>query len=336
MKTFAALGFVLALGVSAASAQTTPDWIRYPAISPDGTTIVFTYKGDLYRVPAAGGAAVPLTVHEAHDFMPVWSHDGKQIAFASNRHGNFDVYVMPAGGGEARRLTFHSADEFPYAFDRGDKTVLFGAARLDAASQPRLPHRGAARAVPGAGRGRAGAAGAHHAGPGRRREPRRHALPVHGPEGLRERLAQAPHVVDHARHLALRQRVGHAPQDHDVRRRGPQPGLRRPRHRVLLPERGRRLVQRAQDEPRRGPVHPDHLVHEGPGPVPEHLRGRHAVLRLRRRGVHEEGRRRAPQGGGDGGGRRQEQQQPGAAGHRRRPRDGRVADRQGSGVHPPR
>ena len=141
MKTFvaSALGLLLVVGASLASAQTTPRWIRYPAISPDGTTIVFTYKGDLYRVPAAGGAAVPLTVHEAHDFMPVWSHDGKQIAFASNRHGNFDVYVIPAGGGEARRLTFHSADEYPYTFDRDDRTVIFGAARLDSAANRGFP-----------------------------------------------------------------------------------------------------------------------------------------------------------------------------------------------------
>jgi Tol biopolymer transport system component len=51
--------------------------MRYPAISPDGKTIVFTYKGDLYRVPAAGGQAIPLTTHPAEDYMPVWSHDGK-------------------------------------------------------------------------------------------------------------------------------------------------------------------------------------------------------------------------------------------------------------------
>jgi tricorn protease len=59
-----------------AQAQDSPSWLRYSAISPDGTTIVFTYKGDLFKVPAAGGTAVPLTLHEAHDFMPVWSHDG--------------------------------------------------------------------------------------------------------------------------------------------------------------------------------------------------------------------------------------------------------------------
>ena len=92
--------FTLALLVvlKLAGAQQTPLWLRYPAISPDGKSIVFSYKGDLYKVASAGGDAVPLTLHEAHDFMPVWSHDGKYIAFASDRYGNFDVFVMPAAG----------------------------------------------------------------------------------------------------------------------------------------------------------------------------------------------------------------------------------------------
>jgi Tol biopolymer transport system component/C-terminal processing protease CtpA/Prc len=130
---------VLAAMASSAAAQAAPGWLRYPAISPDGQTIVFTYRGDLYRVPAAGGAATPLTIHEAHDFMPVWSRDGKRLAFASDRHGNFDVFVIPAEGGEARRLTFHSADEFPYAFEPGDRAIVFGAARLDTAANRGYP-----------------------------------------------------------------------------------------------------------------------------------------------------------------------------------------------------
>jgi Tol biopolymer transport system component/C-terminal processing protease CtpA/Prc len=135
----------LALSASALAAQTPSTsaagarWMRYPAISPDGKTIVFTYKGDLYRVPATGGSATPLTTHVAHDFMPVWSHDGKRIAFASDRHGNFDVYVMPADGGEPRRLTFHSAAEYPYSFSADDKNVIFGAARMDEAANREYP-----------------------------------------------------------------------------------------------------------------------------------------------------------------------------------------------------
>ncbi|SJZ67558.1 C-terminal processing protease CtpA/Prc, contains a PDZ domain [Sediminibacterium ginsengisoli] len=120
-------------------AQQNPSWMRYSAISPDGKTIVFTYKGDLYRVPAAGGNAVPLTLHEAHDFMPVWSHDGKSIAFASDRYGNFDVFVIPADGGEAKRVTYHSAAEYPYEFSADDKSILFGSSRMDLASNRTFP-----------------------------------------------------------------------------------------------------------------------------------------------------------------------------------------------------
>ena len=140
MKTLlvSLLCFIVA-GIAVGTETTTPQWLRYPAISPDGKTIVFTYKGDLYRVPAGGGAAVALTTHEAQDFLPVWSHDGRWIAFASDRYGNFDVFLMAAEGGEAKRLTFHSAPEYPYAFSNDDQYVLFGAARMDSASNRGFP-----------------------------------------------------------------------------------------------------------------------------------------------------------------------------------------------------
>ncbi|GAB4198086.1 MAG: S41 family peptidase [Thermoflexibacter sp.] len=120
-------------------AQTNPNWFRYAAISPDGTKIAFTFKGDLYVVPTAGGTAQPLTFHEAHDFMPVWSKDGTKIAFASDRFGNFDVFVIDALGGEPTRLTYHSNSEYPYAFSADDKFVLFGGQRLDAVSHRQYP-----------------------------------------------------------------------------------------------------------------------------------------------------------------------------------------------------
>ncbi len=120
-------------------AQENPLWMRYPAISPDGQTIVFSYKGDLYSVAAAGGVAVPLTLHEAYDFMPVWSHDGKTIAFASDRYGNFDVFVMPARGGEAKRLTFHSGADMPSDFSSDDKNVLFLGNRNTSAANSQFP-----------------------------------------------------------------------------------------------------------------------------------------------------------------------------------------------------
>lgn len=138
MKSF--LTFLLLLiCFSCLKAENNPLWLRYPAISPDGKEIVFTYMGDLYIVPSAGGMARPLTFHEAHDFMPVWSNDGKSIAFASNRFGNFDIFIVAAEGGEPERLTYHSSHEYPYAFTPDDKHVIFGGARQDAVTHRQYP-----------------------------------------------------------------------------------------------------------------------------------------------------------------------------------------------------
>ena len=120
-------------------AQTNPLWLRYPSISPDGKQIVFSYKGDLYKVAASGGSALPLTLHTAHDYMPVWSHDGKWIAFASDRFGNFDVYVIPSEGGDPKRLTFNSIADYPYDFSPDDKQIIFGSDRCDPANSMRFP-----------------------------------------------------------------------------------------------------------------------------------------------------------------------------------------------------
>jgi len=118
-----------------------PLWLRYPAISPDGNTIVFGYKGDLYSVPATGGTAIPLTLNESQEQMPVWSHDGKYIAFASDRYGNFDVFVMPANGGEAKRLTYNSANDFPWDFSPDNSKVIFGSGRNDLNTSVRFPQK---------------------------------------------------------------------------------------------------------------------------------------------------------------------------------------------------
>jgi Tol biopolymer transport system component/C-terminal processing protease CtpA/Prc len=114
--------------------------MRYPAISPDGQTIIFSYQGDLFRVPLSGGTAVALTSNDAYDFNPVWSHDGKWIAFASDRNGNFDVYLMPATGGAAQRLTWYSGPDIPSDFSPDDKSVLFTSPRTGLASNVQHPN----------------------------------------------------------------------------------------------------------------------------------------------------------------------------------------------------
>ncbi len=45
----------------------TPLWMRDVRISPDGTEILFCYKGDIYKVAASGGEAVQLTTQESYE-----------------------------------------------------------------------------------------------------------------------------------------------------------------------------------------------------------------------------------------------------------------------------
>ena len=106
------------------AAQEAPLWMRYCALSPDGTTIAFTYKGDIYTVPSTGGRATQITTNPAFDTTPVWSPDGKQIAFASDRMGSLDVFVVAKEGGVPQRLTTHSGSEKPVAY-KDDKHILF-------------------------------------------------------------------------------------------------------------------------------------------------------------------------------------------------------------------
>lgn len=94
----------IALGFATTSYAVTPLWMRDVQISPDGTEIAFCYKGDIYKVPAKGGTATQLTTQASYECTPIWSPDGKQIAFASDRNGNFDLFVMPSNGGTAQPL----------------------------------------------------------------------------------------------------------------------------------------------------------------------------------------------------------------------------------------
>ncbi|MEO7446503.1 MAG: S41 family peptidase, partial [Ferruginibacter sp.] len=83
--------------------------LRQPAINNDGSLVAFSFQGDIWTVPSTGGRATRLTIHEAYESNPVFSPDGRQIAFSGDRYGNNDIFVMPVTGGLPKRLTWHSA-----------------------------------------------------------------------------------------------------------------------------------------------------------------------------------------------------------------------------------
>ncbi len=78
--------------------------LRFPATN--GTEIVFSYAGDLYKVSVNGGTAQRLTSHVGYEMFPRFSPDGKTIAFTGQYDGNTEVYTIPVTGGEPLRITY--------------------------------------------------------------------------------------------------------------------------------------------------------------------------------------------------------------------------------------
>lgn len=142
MRKLLTLVCTIIIGAIQAQSLSQPRWIQQPALSPDGKWIAFGYKGHIFKVPSTGGNAIALTLNNAYNGYPVWSHDGSNIAFASDRYGNFDIYIMSANGGDATRLTTNSAKDIPYDFTPDDQDIVFGTDRHDIYSSVRFPSDG--------------------------------------------------------------------------------------------------------------------------------------------------------------------------------------------------
>ena len=127
-----AFASILSLPINAQLVPPVPKPIvgaRHPALSPDGKNIVFVYRGDIWSSGIKGGRAIPLTSHIELDAYPVFSPDGKWIAFGSLRNGNWDIFIMPAIGGRAIQLTWHSGHELPFGWSPDGKRISFSAKR---------------------------------------------------------------------------------------------------------------------------------------------------------------------------------------------------------------
>jgi C-terminal processing protease CtpA/Prc/tricorn protease-like protein len=102
--------------------------INAPSVSPDGQKIAFNFQGDIWVSDINGTNARRLTIHEAYDTHPLWSHDGNSIAFESNRYGNNDIFTISSQGGLPKRITFHSASDLLTDFT-ADGNIIFSTRR---------------------------------------------------------------------------------------------------------------------------------------------------------------------------------------------------------------
>ncbi|HXM45894.1 MAG TPA: PDZ domain-containing protein [Bryobacteraceae bacterium] len=122
MKSLLALSIVLVPCLALAE-NAQPLLFSEPALGK--TQIVFSYAGDLWSVPRAGGDALRLTAGPGIESNPILSPDGSEVAFSGEYDGNRDVYVVSVNGGVPRRLTFHPGSDTPVGWTPDGKSILF-------------------------------------------------------------------------------------------------------------------------------------------------------------------------------------------------------------------
>lgn len=134
--------FLLLVGSAQLMAQVQPTFLSHPTLSPDAQTIVFSFEGDLWKVPTSGGPALRLTAMDGNEVMPRISPDGQWLAFSSNQNGNMDVYVMPMAGGNILQITHHEATDEVDSWSWDSKHIYFTSGRANRLSSYKVSREG--------------------------------------------------------------------------------------------------------------------------------------------------------------------------------------------------
>jgi tricorn protease len=113
-----------------------------PALSPDASTIYFSFNGDIYKVPVNGGDALTVISTKGFDSNPKISPDGKMIAFSSDLDGNNNVYVASLSGGDIVQLTWNDASDVPVSWTPDSKHLFIESGRYNQVSTYLLPVTG--------------------------------------------------------------------------------------------------------------------------------------------------------------------------------------------------
>lgn len=102
-----------------------------PSISPDLSEIAFVSGGDIWTVPSAGGEAHLLVSHPANEARPLYSPDGRRLAFISTRTGNGDIYLVTLDTGDLKRLTFDDSNDQLDGWSADGKWIYFSSSSRD-------------------------------------------------------------------------------------------------------------------------------------------------------------------------------------------------------------
>ena len=132
MKTYLQIPLVVLLAVclgSISEAVDTTDTLMLTSPAVSATHIAFQYDGDLWTALRDGTNVRRVTSYAGDEINPIFSPDGKLLAFSGQYDGNLDVYVVPVEGGVPRRLTWHPGGDVALAFTPDGAAVLFRSAR---------------------------------------------------------------------------------------------------------------------------------------------------------------------------------------------------------------
>jgi tricorn protease len=97
-------------------------------VAPSGRRIVFSIHGEIFTAPTEEGDLHQITDSPARDKEPLYSPDGKSIAFISDRSGREELYIAAANGiGEPQKITIIDALKFSFAWSPDSKEIAFTA-----------------------------------------------------------------------------------------------------------------------------------------------------------------------------------------------------------------
>ena len=133
LKFLLLIGLGTSLAATAAPAPAPVPYFSEPAVSPNRMELAFVSGGDIWTSPVAGGEARLLVAHPATESRPLYSPDGRSLAFVSTRTGNGDVYVLALETGELRRVTFDDGLDQLDGWSADGKWLYFSSSSRDIA-----------------------------------------------------------------------------------------------------------------------------------------------------------------------------------------------------------